>query len=145
MNAGRALYMMGIPSGEIARLLDVSDTTVSNWTTKGNWREERAAGMAVRKNIQDSLLSLIDYQLEALREITEQNRASGTLKLIDKGEVDALAKLFATIKGKELTFAGLVSVIRELLEYLNQKSPDLAKALIPFTNDFLLTKKEVLN
>ena len=144
MGAGKALFMLNVPNVDIARTLDVSDTTVSNWVTKGGWREERASGMALKKNIQDSLLGLIDYQLEALNKIKDENRESGNLKLIDKGDVDALAKMFSTIKGKELTFATLVTVIRELIEFLNQKSPDLAKAIVPYTNEFLLTKKEVL-
>ncbi|GAB2586543.1 hypothetical protein [Spirosoma areae] len=144
MGAGKALYMLNVPNVEIARTLDVSETTVSNWVTKGGWREERAAGMALKKNIQDSLLGLIDYQLEALNKIKDDNRRSGDLKLIDKGDVDALAKMFATIKGKELSFAMLATVIRELIEFLSQRSPDLAKMLVPYTNDFLLAKKEVL-
>ena len=144
MGAGKALYMASVPNIDIARTLDVSENTVSNWVVKGGWRQERAVGLAQRKNSQDIILGLIDYQLEALKEITDQQRAAGTLKLIDKGEVDALAKLFATVKGKELTFAGLVTVIRELIEFLNAHNPDLAKTLVPFTNDFLLAKRDVL-
>ncbi len=143
--AGKALYMQNVPNVEIARILDVSETTVSNWVTKGGWREERATGLALKKTIQDNLLALIDYQLEALNQIAEENRSSGgKMKLLDKADIDALSKMFATIKGKELTFANLITVVRELIEFLNQKSPDLAKALVPYTNDFLLAKKEVL-
>lgn len=144
MQAGKALFMLSVPGADIARTLDVSETTVSNWVKKGGWRDERASGLAQRKNSQDIILGLIYYQLEALKEITETNRNAGTLKLIDKGEVDALAKLFATVKGKELSFANLVTVIRELIEFLNRHNPDLAKALVPYTNDFLLIKKESL-
>lgn len=146
MAAGKAMYMLSVANVEIARTLDVSETTVSNWVTKGGWREERAAGLSQKKNIQDTLLFLIDYQLEALRQQVDRNKSTdpGKLALLGNAEVDGLAKLFAQIKGKELTFANLVTVIRELIEFLNQKSPDLAKALIPHTNDFLHAKREVL-
>ncbi len=144
MGAGKALFMLNVPNVEIARTLDVSETTVSNWVTKGGWRDERASGMAIKKTIQDNVLFLIDYQLEALRQLTEEYRSAGKLKLIDKGEVDGLSKLFATVKGKELSWANVVTVIRELLEYLASKDPDLAKALVPHTDDFLNTKRETM-
>ncbi len=144
MGAGKVLYMINTPNNEIARLLDVSETTVSNWVTKGGWREERAAGLAMKRTMSDNVLFLIDYQMEALKELTEQYRAAGKLKLLDKGEIDALSKLFAAIKGKELTFANVVTFTRELVEFLNQKNPDIAKVVIPYTSDFLLAKKEVM-
>ena len=146
MSAGRAMYMLNVSNVEIARTLDVSETTVSNWVTKGGWREERALAAAQKRNVQDRMMKLIEYQLEALDQQVDKNRvdSSDELPLLSTGHVDGLAKLFAQIKGKELTFATLVTVIRELLEHLNQKSPDLAKALVPHSNEFLLIKKEVL-
>ncbi|GAB3734956.1 hypothetical protein [Spirosoma lituiforme] len=201
MATGKVMYMLNVPNVEIARTLDVSETTVSNWVTKGNWREERSDQTSRKKARMDMLGDLIDYQLEALHQfmsrgremasvVAEQERIvkagealymidcpvediadvlqeeeaevekwiksrgwqekratqhmNGRLMPLDKGEVDALAKMFAQVKGKELTFDNLVNLIRELLEFLNQKSPDLAKALVPYTNDFLFAKKEVL-
>ena len=203
MGAGKVLYMLNVPNVEIARTLDVSDTTVSNWVSKGGWREERADAASRKKARMDMLGDLIDYQLEALHqrmtrsrdmallvahqeeviftaralfmldiaedEITDvlsldndelegwiklrgwrsardnkEMHQRGILQPLDKGEVDALTKLFSQVKGKELTFDSLVNLIRELIEFLNQKTPDMAKAMVPYTNDFLLSKKEVL-
>lgn len=144
MGAGKALFMQNISNVEIARTLDVSETTVSNWVTKGGWREERANGLALKKTIQDTLLTLIDYQLEALSQITEENRTAGKLKLLDKAEIDALSKMFAAIKGKEQTWANVVSTIREFSSFINEKDNDLAKALIPYADDFLMTKRDVM-
>ncbi|MFC5408015.1 DUF1804 family protein [Larkinella bovis] len=140
---GKELYMLGKPAQEIARMLDVSTTTVSNWTTKEGWREERASKLSQKKTIQDSLLFLIDYQLEALSEKVRKNREEmDELPLLDKGEIDALSKMFAVIKGKELQWSNVVDVIREFGEAVNRKDPDFAKALVPFMDDFLLFKRE---
>lgn len=200
MGAGKALYMQNIPNNEIARALDVSETTVSNWVTKGNWRDERSEVASKKKARMDMLGDLIDYQLEALHQRMHRSREHaafvaqnelvvnaarslylidrdlediadtleidvdevedwvkkrgwdqrkadgerGVLLPLDKGEIDALAKMFAQVKGKELTFDIMVNLVREVVEFLNQKAPDLAKAVIPYTNDFLLAKKEVL-
>ena len=146
MQAGKALFMQGIANIEIARTLGVSENTVSSWVKKGNWREERANGHAIKKTIQDSILTLIDYQLEALLQATEVNRSNNPdkLKLLDKAEIDALSKMFATIKGKEQTWANVVTTIREYTAYVNEKDNDLAKAMIPFADDFLMTKRDIM-
>jgi hypothetical protein len=199
--AGKLLYMNNVPNVEIARTLDVSETTVSNWVTKGGWRDERADSVSKKKARMDMLGDAIDYQLEALHQWIQRSRQNakqvaadervhqaaramflvdadqdtimdaldideetlklwikaggwmqarinaddeGTLRFIDKGDVDALAKMFSQVKGKELTFDNLVNLIRELIDFLNGVAPDLAKALAPYTNDFILSKQNVL-
>jgi predicted transcriptional regulator len=141
---GKELFMSGIPANEIARILDVSPTTVSNWTTKEGWHEERSGKMAQKKTIQDHLLILIDYQLEALHQVTIECRKEDKLRLIEKGEIDALSKMFSVIKGKELQWSNVVDVIREFAEFVNRKDSDLAKAIVPFTDDFLLVKRDAM-
>ncbi|WP_158600310.1 hypothetical protein [Fibrisoma montanum] len=147
---GKELFMIKIPANEIARILDVSATTVSNWTTAEGWHEERAGAISRKRNRMDLMGDLIDYQLEAMHQRVKANRQAITddpeaaLVLIDKGEVDALAKMFATIKGKELSWANIVGIVRELVEFINAKSPDLAKAIVPYSDDYLVTKREVM-
>lgn len=140
---GKALFMAGISNQEIATTLGVSDTTVSNWVVKGEWREERASGMAQKETIERGILNLIDYQLEALNKQVKTNRDVDDVRPLDKGEVDALGKLFATVKGKELTFAQVVGVVREIVQHLTKHAPDLAKAIVPHTNDYLATKRDL--
>jgi uncharacterized protein YjcR len=190
-----------VPNNEIARTLDVSETTVSNWVTKGGWRDERADANNKKKARVDMMGDLVDYQLESMHQRMHRNRRmakqyaleerviltarsmymidvdqktiidvlgiseeefkkwakegfwierrenidnEGVLQSIDKGEVDALTKMFSQMKGKELTFDMIVNQLRDILDFLNQKNPDLAKAVVPFTNDYLAAKKEVL-
>lgn len=137
------MFMAGISGQEIAATLGVSDTTVSSWVVKGEWREERAAGLSQKQTIEQNLLNLIDYQLEALNKQVKTNREGNDVRPLDKSEVDALSKLFATVKGKELSFAQVVTVVREIVQYLTKADPALAKALVPHTNDYLATKRDV--
>ncbi|MGA0556539.1 terminase gpP N-terminus-related DNA-binding protein [Larkinella sp. VNQ87] len=144
--SGKELYMMGLQSQDIARILGVSATTVSTWTSKEGWREERAAKLSQKRTIQDRILDLIDYQLEALNERVLGYRTANPdeLPLLDKGEIDALSKMFAVIKGRELQWATVVDIVREFAEHVHRKDADLAKALVPYSDDFLQLKRDLM-
>ncbi len=143
MNAGKALYMKGIPGTEIAGILDVSATTVSNWVTKGGWRDERVRVATQQRSMQERLNKLIDYQLEVMDSFVDDRRSEGKLVSIDKGQIYTLRQMFISLNF-EPDFATTVNIVRQFVEHINRQSPDLAKALIPFTNDFIADRKEVL-
>lgn len=200
-SAGKALYMVSVPNNEIARTLGVSETTVSNWVTKGNWRDERADANNKKKARVEQVGDVVDYMFEVLHQQIRHNRerakqyAAGErvrataramfmvdvsqkeilqtlnisdkdfkqwakegfwmerrqniddealLRPVDKGDIDALTKIFSQLKGKEVTFDMVVTQVRELIDFINQRKPELAKDLVPFTTDYLMAKKEVL-
>ena len=147
--AAEELFLKGLTGVEIARILDVSENSVSSWSTDGQWRMKRANLQAQKSGRMEMVSEIIDYQLQATRQRIETNRknaadTSQPLQPIDKGEIDAISKLFATIKGKEITWAMYVDVIRELMTFISNKNHDVAKMVDPYSNEFLYNKREVL-
>lgn len=147
----RELFLKEIPQKEIARILNVTEPTVSTWVNDNNWKVQRAMLFARQDSRVKILANLIDYQLEALQMRVEENRKqfnnkeADNLQLIDKGEIDALIKMFSAVKGSELSWTKMVDVVRDFMSFLNERSPDLAKALVIYSDEFLLTKREAFN
>ncbi|TKT89480.1 hypothetical protein [Dyadobacter frigoris] len=144
-SAAKDLFMLGRDQQYVARMLKISSATMSKWAKEGNWREERSTKFSLEESRADRMLGLIDYQIEALQATTERNRKEGeTLKLLEKGDIDALSKLFATIKGKDLSWSQYVNVTRELIEYVSARDNDLAKLIVEHTDSFLMHKRELI-
>lgn len=89
-NIARTLYMAGKEQAEIAEQLEVSRVTVSSWTTKGGWKEQRAAKTVTRPEIVNKLLLSIDALVSQVNESADPDKMAG---LSDK-----LAKLAAVIE-----------------------------------------------
>ena len=147
--AAEELFIKGWTGVEISGLLKVSENSISAWSQAGNWRMKRANLQAQKSGRMETVSEIIDYQLQAIKQRIETNRKKAAesnepLQPIDKGEIDAISKLFATIKGKEITWAMYLDVVRELMTFISNQHPDLAKTVDPFSNQFLYNKREVL-
>jgi predicted transcriptional regulator len=142
--AAKELFFLGWDQNRIAATVDVTPATLSKWVTVDGWREERAKKYSIHDSISNSLLELIDYQLSAIKEKVKGYKDEGSMKLLDKGEIDALSKLFAGVKQKDISWTHYVNVCRELANHVATKDPDFAKALIEFTDVFLMQKRESL-
>lgn len=142
--AAKELFFLNWDQTEIARVVNVTNATVSKWVNQEKWREERALKYSLKESIGGQLMELIDYQLSALREKVKTYKESGDLKLLDKGEIDALSKMFASVKQKDVQWTHYVNVCRELCDYVDSKDSDFAKALLNFTDGFLMQKRERL-
>lgn len=145
--AAKELFMLSYEQNKIARIVDVTDATISKWVNEGLWREERAKKFSLNDSIVNQTLELIDYQLMAIRanmkELKEKALADGkAMPLIGKGEIDALSKMFASVKQKDITWTHYVNVCRELADFIATKDPDFAKSLMDFTDAFLMNKKD---
>lgn len=143
--AAKELFMLSYEQNKIARIVDVTDATISKWVNEGLWREERAKKFSLNDSISNQVLELIDYQLAAIRSKVEEwksNTDGKPLPLIGKGEIDALSKMFSSVKQKDITWTHYVNVCRELADFVATKDPDFAKALMDFTDAFLMNKKD---
>ncbi|MEZ0611939.1 helix-turn-helix domain-containing protein [Fibrella sp. WM1] len=138
--AGKLLYMLDVSGQKIASTLGVSETTVSNWVKRNGWREERAEGRALKQSLENGLLEVIEYAVDVLREHVKTNRSAGTFQPLDKGQVDALSKMYAQIKGKDMAYAAVVNLVKEIIQFVAAQNPDLARELVPYTNEFLATQ-----
>lgn len=142
--AAKELFMLGWDQSRIAATVQVTPATMSKWVAADAWREERATKYSINDSISNSLLELIDYQLGAIKEKVKGYKADGTNKLLDKGEIDALSKLFAGVKQKDISWTHYVNVCRELADHVATKDGDFAKALVEFIDVFLMQKRETL-
>lgn len=154
--AAKELYLLGWEQGRIATTVDVSTATMSAWVNKEGWKGERAKKYSLEDSISNQVLDLIDYQLAAIRsgmehmkrekeELEAKEGKPLPLPLIGKGEIDALSKLFASVKQKDIQWTHYVNVCKELADYVSSKDPEFAKALIDFTDAFLMKKRENLS
>jgi predicted transcriptional regulator len=140
--SARQLFLDKYSQKDIARILDVSEQTISKWAKQEGWDDKRAEMLARNESIKDRILKLIDYQLRFMENWTELQEGGEDLKPLDKGQIDALSKLFSAIKGKEMEWAQVVAVQREFLEYLESRDISLAKQLIPHVDAYLNQKRE---
>lgn len=140
--AAKELYFQGWDQNDIARIVKVTENTMTKWVKIGNWKEERATKFSLNDSISNQLLELIDYQLTAIRERVSEWKKSGEKKLIDKGEIDALSKMFASVKQKDILWTHYVNVCRELADFVATKDPEFTKALVEFTDAFLMNKRD---
>jgi transposase len=149
--AGRILYNQGISQKDIAQMLSVQPKTVNLWVKGEGWDKQRSASSLAKETSEERVWKLISYQLRVVEKITElqedsldQNLTVGELKklLIERGDIDALQKLFTTIKGKELEWGQVVKIVRELIEYVEGENLNLAKQLTPLANEFVNAKRK---
>jgi len=139
------LFEIGWTQKHIAAALKISETTISKWAKKYDWDGERAKNTAADEANEARLKKLINYNLRVLQLKTEEWEQAGELKLIERGDVDALSKLYSSIKGKEHTWAQQVELITEFIGFVEKKSLDLAKKLLPLGDEFVTGKKASVN
>lgn len=148
--AARILFNDGSTQKDIASMLNISEKTISDWAKKGNWDKKRSESNLKKQTSEEGVWELINYQLKVLKLIKEKHEVELEnctdlkeikAKLIDRGDIDALQKLFTTIKGKEMEWSQRVKVIREFTEYLEGEDTKLAQSVVPLANQYLNEKR----
>lgn len=135
--AARVLFNEGFTQKDIARIFRVTEATISRWSQDGDWREERIRNAMARETAEEGIWQLINYQIEVLSIKTKEWRDTNDKRLIDKGDIDALQKMFAAVKGKQQTWTHYVAVTRDLMEHMSTANPELAKQLVEHVDTFL--------
>lgn len=144
-DAAKELFFLELSQKKISGIIGVSEQTISRWVKKGGWDAERAERTTKKESIENRVLKLIDYQLWVLEQKAEEARNSGHPLAIDKGEIDALSKLFASIKAKEIAFAQKVKLIADFTEFINTEDPAIAKRIIKYADMFIYKLKDEYN
>ena len=124
--AAKILFDGGASNKDIAKLLGRTAKTIGVWREKDEWDRQRATTMLREQTSKETITEIIAYQLSALKKLKEGYEQEGGTKLIDKGDIDALQKLFTTIREKELEWGTIVKIMRGFLEWL--KTEDLTAA-----------------
>lgn len=151
--AAKVLFDQGVTQKDIALLLHVQPKTIGTWVKNGEWEKKRAQHSLARETAEEKVWKLINFNLKVLDIIStkqeEELDESADIKdlqklLTPRGDIDALQKLFTTIKGKELEWTQIVKVIREFTEYCEQNNIELAKQVLPLANSFLNERRQDL-
>jgi len=149
-DAARLLFMEGLKQGDIAKLLRIAPNTVSAWKASGEWEEKRIGFETLKDNSAGRIMRLIDYQIRALEARTEEWRAEAEAgggkppRLIERGDIDALQKLWTTVKAEQRKWGDYVSVLKEFMDWLSQHDIELAKSASDRADYFLNEKRKVL-
>lgn len=126
---------------EIADIVGVSVKSISQWKSEGKWEEKKLK----RNSNEDVAADLVWRQLlnnlnvydRRLNEATE----AGEEFLLDAKACDALLKLHGLIKSKVTGWETYIIIVREVLEFIRIKNPELAKMLTELFAEFLRTKQ----
>ena len=125
--------MGGMEQQSIAAMLKRAENTIGAWKKEGNWEDKRRRAEVQKQTSEEAIRELIDYQLQALRELTQawrESREPGKPpKLIEKGEIDALQKLYSSIKHSEREWEDYVFVMRDFMLWLERHKLQMAKDL----------------
>lgn len=140
------LFREGYSQRKIADALDVSTNTVSKWATAGKWRAINKSNDVLKNNSTQRILKIIDYQTQALERRVDAwiNEDANTTKLIERGDIDALQKLYTTIRTDAKKFSDYVQIVRELIIYIQEKNLELAQQLTEPADEFINEKQKLL-
>lgn len=147
------LFNEGWEQKDIAKTLRLSEVTVSKYVTGNNLRKQRALQSLAKKTSEDNALMALEHQSTIIRLIAEKlkseladNPDMESLKaaLIPKGEIDALQKLFTTIKGKEREWSDVVKIIREFTSWLKEVNIELAQDVVDHADEYLNEKRRMM-
>jgi len=144
-DAAKVLYLEGMSAADIGRLLKVSENTLSKWVNDGEWKTKRVASQLFEATSTETVRELIGYQLEALRRKKDEWIVEGRFNLLDRGDIDALQKLFTTIRRGEVKWDDNVRIIRRFMEHLQEQAPDQAKALVEHADIYLNDLRKTFN
>jgi predicted transcriptional regulator len=147
------LFNQGIEQKEIAKLLKISEVTISRYVTKNGLKKKRLIHSVRRETSEENALTALMHQSTVVRRMAELAAESMTdtmsmedLKaaLLPKGEIDALQKLFTTVKGKEMEWSGIVRVMREFMNYLKDENMEVAQSCADYTDAFINEKRKAI-
>jgi transcriptional regulator len=146
----RTLFNAGWEQKDIARILKLTEVTVSKHVIKGDMRKKRIEFGINKQTSEENALAALAHQTKVIRLISEKlgEKVQDDLSveelsklLISKGEIDAVQKLFTTVKGKELDWSAMVQVIRNLMAYIKETDLELAQELIPHIDEYINEKR----
>ena len=136
------LFKTGEKQAAIAQILDVSENTVSKWSSKGNWSQKIMANQLSEQTRTERTMKILNYQLECIEKQVDENIENKTYVPMDGKYADGILKLYNTIKSEAVSYEVTIKVVRRLLSFVAAKDIDLGKRLIDLSKEFLAEEKE---
>lgn len=125
---------------EIAQLCEVKYDTLQEWSSKGRWKELRAANSVTRAQV-------INNTLLQIKELQDEINGRPEKKYPTPKESDTMIKMGNLIRDldKSLSLADYITIIEEILKSLNDTKPELAKQLGPYLLEFAQNKARAVS
>lgn len=146
-SAAQELFNAGWEQVRIASILELSEETISKWKKKFDWEEKRAKKNMAQDVAEDHIWELINYQLAALKATKDKFEAQlkkkeiAELPALNKGDIDALQKLWTTVKNKQLDWAATVNIVKDFVAFMSERDLKLAQDILTLTDDYLNFKR----
>lgn len=133
------LYLLGWDQKRIAHALDISEKTISTWARKYGWAKIKADKLLSETNRTEKIEALLNRQVDTLTKLMEEKPDA----ILEPKHADGIFKLHAMLKSKSVSFSQTVDLMKDFMDFIATKSPELAKQLMPFADEFILAKKPI--
>ena len=143
-NAAKILFFQGWKQNHIAELLSVSEQTIGTWKRDGNWEKKRTEQSLQHESASERIWRLINHNLMVMERQVEEATEEGRFIMTDKGDVDALYKLFHAVKGQQETWTHYIKVTKDFVTWLQERDIHLAKEVSVLADKFLNEKRKEL-
>ncbi len=149
-SAAQELFNAGWNQKQIGAILEISEKSIGVWKEKYQWEKKRAKKNMAADVAEDIIWELINYQLAALKEkkdgfeLQKDKKELDALPPLDKGDIDALQKLWTTVKNKQLDWSVIVNNIKDFIGYISERDLELAKKILSHSDDYLNFKRKNL-
>jgi len=141
-SAAKILFMGGANNKHIAKLLGRTEKTIASWRKQDGWDNQRATSMLRDQTAKETVTELIAYQLDALKKIKDSYIQDGGTQLIARGDIDALQKLFTTVRDKEMEWSHIIKIMREFAEWLKIEDLTAAQEVVVHVDKYLNYKRK---
>lgn len=149
--ATAVLFKEGYEQKDIAKILKLSEVTISKYVKEGGLKKKRLEHSIHKQTAEENALTALAHQTTVIRMISEKlgeklNEDMSVEELgkclIPKGEIDAVQKLFTTVKGKELEWSGIVKILREFSQWLKEEDLELAQDILDPIDKYINEKRK---
>ena len=130
-----SLHLKILPSQKIASEKKKKVNFALDWAPMKYKPKKKSSPNAEKRTLENLRMTsskemvhdLINYNLKALHlrkeeylEIYKNSQDLKDLKLIEKGDIDALSKLFSCIKGPQKKWADYIQVMKDFIAFLEE-------------------------
>lgn len=141
----REMYMLGMKQVEIARILEVTNESVTNWKKAGNWEESKIQRDLLEIQNEETVREITAYQLSVMKNQMNAWIESGERKPFDNSTIQGVRYLFNCYKSQGLKWEHYVKVMRQFVEFVDGQNKDFAKELLMYSDMFLVEKGKHLD
>lgn len=145
--AGKTLFIQGgYTQTQISKMLRVSETTISKWSNDDNWKDRKIEQELFKEDSLELVRKLILHNLKVINrrvnEWTNSDKEEDRDRIVERGDIDALTKLFSTIKNDERKWSHYVQIMRDFTSWMANHDSESAKSLIEPIDKFLNEKRQ---